>query len=379
MKNPAVLSSSSRMFFLDNIRVYLTILVILHHAALAYGGMGGWAIRDPMTDDISPIFLTIFNAINQSYFMTTFFLLAGYFTPRSLEKKGGKQFLSERLVRLGIPILVYTTLIININQYIISIYGAPFRLIIAYEPGHLWFLQLLLLFAAIYVGYKWLVVRDPKRFSIQIYRDNFPPDKVLLLSIAILSILTFAMRLVLPVGEALRVLNIQPAHVSHYVFAFYVGVLAYRGDWFRRLTREQGRRWGWIALGVLPLLFVIMILGGVLESDEILAKFLGGLHWQSLVYAVWETLMMVGVIVFLLYFFRERFNQAGSVAKIMAASVFTVYIIHQTVLYFLNTLFLPASIPTIVKFILVALIAVPLCFLLSIPIRKIPYADRVLG
>lgn len=378
MKNTAALSSSSRMFFLDNIRIYLTILVILHHAALAYGGMGGWAIRDPMVDDISPIFLTIFNAINQSYFMTAFFLLAGYFTPRSLEKKKGKQFLSERLIRLGIPILIYTTLIININQYIISIYGAPFQPVIAYEPGHLWFLQLLLLFAVIYVLYKWLVGRFPRTLSIQIYRENFPPDSILLLSIVILSILTFTLRLVLPVGETIRVLNIQPAHVSHYVFAFFVGVLAYRGDWFRRLTREQGRRWGLIALVVLPLLFVIMILGGVLESDENLVKFLGGFHWQSLVYAVWETFMMVGVIVFLLYFFRERFNQAGSVAKIMAASVFTVYIIHQAVLYFLNTLFLPVSIPTLVKFILVSLIAVPLCFLLSIPIRKIPYADRVL-
>ena len=378
MKNPAAISSSSRMFFLDNIRIYLTILVILHHAALAYGGMGGWAIRDPMVDDISPIFLTIFNAINQSYFMTAFFLLAGYFTPRSLEKKKGKQFLSERLIRLGIPILIYTTLIININQYIISIYGAPFQPVIAYEPGHLWFLQLLLLFAVIYVLYKWLVGRFPRKLSIQIYRENFPPDSLLLLSIVILSILTFTLRLVLPVGETIRVLNIQPAHVSHYVFAFFVGVLAYRGDWFRRLTREQGRRWGLIALVVLPLLFVIMILGGVLESDENLVKFLGGFHWQSLVYAVWETFMMVGVIVFLLYFFRERFNQAGSVAKIMAVSVFTVYIIHQAVLYFLHTLFLPVSIPTIVKFILVSLIAVPLCFLLSIPIRKIPYADRVL-
>jgi surface polysaccharide O-acyltransferase-like enzyme len=378
MKNQSGPDSSSRMFFLDNIRIYLTILVILHHAALAYGGMGGWAIRDPMVDDISPIFLTIFNAINQSYFMTAFFLLAGYFTPRSLEKKKGKQFLSERLIRLGIPILIYTTLIININQYIISIYGAPFQPVIAYEPGHLWFLQLLLLFAVIYVLYKWLVGRFPRTLSIQIYRENFPPDSILLFSIVILSILTFILRLVLPVGETIRVLNIQPAHVSHYVFAFFVGVLAYRGDWFRRLTREQGRRWGLIALVVLPLLFVIMILGGVLESDENLVKFLGGFHWQSLVYAVWETFMMVGVIVFLLYFFRERFNQAGSVAKIMAASVFTVYIIHQVVLYFLNTLFLPVSIPTIVKFILVSLIAVPLCFLLSIPIRKIPYADRVL-
>jgi surface polysaccharide O-acyltransferase-like enzyme len=63
----------------------------------------------------------------------------------------------------------------------------------------------------------------------------------------------------------------------------------------------------------------------------------------------------------------------------MAASVYTVYIIHQTVLYGLNIVFLNIAIPSFVKFLLVALIAVPLCFFLSVLIRKIPYAKRVLG
>ena len=36
----------SRLFHLDNLRIYLTILVIVHHTAIAYGGAGDWAIID---------------------------------------------------------------------------------------------------------------------------------------------------------------------------------------------------------------------------------------------------------------------------------------------------------------------------------------------
>ena len=46
---------SARILYLDNLRVYLTILVILHHAAMAYSGTGEWSIVDPAIDNISPI------------------------------------------------------------------------------------------------------------------------------------------------------------------------------------------------------------------------------------------------------------------------------------------------------------------------------------
>jgi len=363
-----------RFFYLDNLRIYLTILVILHHAALAYGGIGGWAIHDEITDEISPILFTFFNALNQSYFMTAFFLLAGYFTPRSLERKGSINFLLDRLIRLGIPLLVYTTLIINLNGFMITRWylEVPFQFIWRYQPGHLWFLQLLFLFALIYVIYKLF-----KKEAANLKDRALPSDSIIWVTVVILSILTFLMRLAYPIGET--ILNVQPAHITHYVFAFYIGILAYRGDWFQRLTNIKGKRWGKIALITLPFFFVLLILGGALESEAGVAKFLGGFTWQALSYAIWETIMMVAIIIFLLYFFREKFNRSGVLLALMAASVYTVYIIHQTVLYALNIIFLSIQIPSFLKFFGVSLIGVPLCFLLAYLIRKLPYARRVLG
>jgi surface polysaccharide O-acyltransferase-like enzyme len=365
---------TKRMNYLDNLRIYLTILLIFHHATLAYGGSGDWGIRDMITDELSPILFSVFNALNQSYFMTAFFLLAGFFTPRSLERKGARTFLLDRIIRLGIPILVYTTLIANLNDYLITKFhlGVPFQFRLSYDPGHLWFLQLLFLFALIYVIFKRI-----KTEATNMEDRAFPPDGVMWLTVIVISILTFLMRLAYPVGET--VLNVQPGHFVHYVFAFYVGVLAYRGDWFGRLTNAKGRRWGYIALVTFPFVLVLLILGGVLESDENLVKFLGGFTWQAMSYAVWETIMMVAIIIFLLYFFREKFNRTGTLAKTMAASAYTVYIIHQTVLFGLNIVFLPVAIPSFVKFFAVSLIGVPICFLLSFAIRKLPYASRVLG
>jgi glucan biosynthesis protein C len=157
-------------------------------------------------------------------------------------------------------------------------------------------------------------------------------------------------------------------------------VLAYRGDWFRRISRAQARRWGIMSLVAILIFPVMMVLGGALESDANFAKFEGGMYWQALAAAIWLTFLMIGIIVFLLlYFFRERFNRAGPLAKSMAANVYTVYIVHQTILIALNIAFLSVGIPTIVKFLLVGLLAVPICFVLSSLIRRIPYAKRVLG
>jgi peptidoglycan/LPS O-acetylase OafA/YrhL len=103
---------TSRNHFIDRLRVLLTALVITFHGAITYGSAGGWYWRE--VDDLSRplrIGLTMMAAICQAYFMGMFFLLAGYFTPSSLERKGLKRFVLDRLLRLGIPLLVYGLLI----------------------------------------------------------------------------------------------------------------------------------------------------------------------------------------------------------------------------------------------------------------------------
>ena len=368
-----------RLFHLDNLRVYLTILVILHHTAIAYGGAGDWAIIDPMVDDISPIFLTFFTAVNQSYFMSVFFLLAGYFTPRSFDKKGAGSFLKDRLIRLGIPLLIFTTIILNINEYIYSVYylKSPFSLIWTYSPAHLWFLQALLIFAVFYVVFRIVADRKPSNRLFQVYQDRFPTNTALILSIIILTILTFLVRLRFPVGD--WTFRLQLANIVHYTFSFFAGILAQRGDWFNRLTKKQAQGWGIVFLIVIPLILVLMVVGGLIEDEGNMVKFVGGMHWQAFAYVLWETILFIGVTVFLLYFFKEHLSKTNPLLTFMVGNVYTVYIIHLTLLWVLNIFFLRINIPTIAKFFIVSGITIPLSFALSALIRKIPYAKRVLG
>jgi surface polysaccharide O-acyltransferase-like enzyme len=312
--------------------------------------------------------------------MSAFFLLAGYFTPQAVERKDARSFLQDRLARLGIPLLVYSILIINFNQVLLGVWmrRQPFRWTFAYEPGHLWFLQALFLFALIYVLYRVSVGRGPTKQRFRFYSNHFLPNHVLILGIILLTVLTFALRIRFPVGRWVFP-GFQLAHFVHYALSFQVGILAYRGDWLNRLSREQARRWGIVALVMLPVFFVVAILGGALEAEATLTPFLGGLHWQSFAYATWESIMLISVLTFLLYLFRERFSKSSPLLRSMGSSVYTVYIIHQTVLIAFNILFLPVRIPTILKFPLVSVIVVPLCFGLASLIRRIPSVRRVLG
>jgi glucan biosynthesis protein C len=357
--------------------------VIVGHAALAYGGSRDWAIQDPAVDDISPILFGYLGGGVSSWLMPAFFLLSGYFTPRSFERKGTRQFLKDRLMRLGIPIVIVTTIIYNISEYMLEVHyrRVPYHIKIVYHPMHLWFLQVLLLFTVVYVIFRALADRISTKKPIQLYRDTFPPDAILFLCIGILAILTFAVRVVFPTG--VWFLYVQPGYSVYYAFCFYGGVLAYRGDWFRRLSKAQARRWGIMSLGVIPLLVVTVTLEGRRSFIENAVQFsefgAGGLHWQAFAFAVWQTFLMVGIIAFLLHLFRERLNQAGPIARFAATNAYTAYIIHPTILFPVQILLLSIHIHTIVKSLLAALIVVFLCFLLSSPIRRIPYARQVLG
>ena len=99
---------TSRLFFIDHLRAALVILVVLHHIALVYSGIPPFYYFEPPTNDIlAGLVFLVFVLVNQAWFMGAFFLLAGYFTPGSFERKGPASFLKERLLRLGVPLIVF--------------------------------------------------------------------------------------------------------------------------------------------------------------------------------------------------------------------------------------------------------------------------------
>src|SRR5271156_6071943 len=118
--------ASSRAHYIDRIRVLLTALVVLHHTAITYGAPGGWYYRElPTTLSLTGIFFIFFVSLNQAYFMGFFFLIAGYFTPASYNRKGPGKFLVDRLIRLGIPLAVFGVLLDPLTNSIARAWGRP--------------------------------------------------------------------------------------------------------------------------------------------------------------------------------------------------------------------------------------------------------------
>ena len=120
-------SKKPRLLFLDNIKVLFTILVIFQHARVTYNGAGWWYYIESSPDDlISVIFFTTLTSIGglvQASLLGLFFLMGGYFTPRSYDRKGFASFWKERLRRLGIPLLLYVLLINPIMFYALATIG----------------------------------------------------------------------------------------------------------------------------------------------------------------------------------------------------------------------------------------------------------------
>ena len=58
----------NREYYLDNLKVFLTVLVIFHHAGQAYGNGGGWAYQPSNPDEFLP-WIWHFFSVNAGFFM----------------------------------------------------------------------------------------------------------------------------------------------------------------------------------------------------------------------------------------------------------------------------------------------------------------------
>ena len=203
--------AAGRLLFIDNIRVFLTILVILHHTMIMYAGSGSFLYTEGRQDTISAVLGTWFCAVNQAYFMGFFLLIAAYFVPGSYDRKGAGQFLKDRLIRLGIPLLVYSWIISPLTWIGHHLRDARSDSVLAdsYLPGGrfegligagpLWFVEALLIFTVVYVA--WRRFFRPNAPVPPVKTDSrFPSSKAIVLCAILMAVATFAVRLWHPMG-----------------------------------------------------------------------------------------------------------------------------------------------------------------------------------
>jgi glucan biosynthesis protein C len=364
-----------RLLYLDNLRILLTVLVVLHHAALTYGNLPLWYYHEP-AEDPSGFVLDVLVAINQMFFMGFFFLISGFLTPGSYDRSGGRRYLRGRLVRLGIPLLGFLLVLrpmVNFGglaalREVFAREGAALPYwryyLISWDPGPMWFIEVLLVFAVVYALLRWIRGQAPVSEPMP---ARAPGPLAIAGFVAALGLVTFVWRLLVPVGTYWAVVGLpSPSYLPQYVMLFAVGAVAYRRGWLTALPRRAGRL-GLLAAGASLL---VLAVGSAAPGQAA-----GG---QLLLAAMCEAIFATGVIIGLLVVFRERFDRQGAFGRFLSAHAYAVYIVHPLVLVALGYAFSWLAAVAIAKFLVVAALAVPLCWLVAYVVRGLPYAKRVL-
>lgn len=377
LQNPDM---KKRQFYIDNLRILLTCLVVLHHLAIAYGGPGLWYYNEANSNEIATILLALFVATNQSFFMGMFFMISAYFLEKSLRRKSESHVFFDKLKRMGIPLAFYALVLSPIIMYLLARFDKGLEMSISdffqnekwLTFGPLWFIAALLLFTFVT-----LLLHNSKKENNDSTQRPLPSNgKIFGLAISI-ALISFVVRIWFPVGWSLKPFGFQFAHFPQYIILFYFGWIASENNWFDKISFQQSKRWGWMVLFFVFVLFpVVFALGGALEGKTEI--FMGSLSWQSFIFSIWEQLVGIGMMIMFLGFFKEKYNSQGDKLKAASASAYTVFIIHALILVAISLAIKDWEIGSSLKFLMLAPIVLIVCFVLANFLRKLPYLRKIL-
>ncbi len=376
----SAMQQPKKIFYIDYLKVVVTVLVVLHHSFITYGAPGGWYFtqKTSLAGAIAP--MTVFVTINQSFFMGFFFFLSAYFIPTSYQKKGVRRFVLDRLIRLGIPLIFYSFVLSPFLSYLIYYFDQGYH--ISYmqylrgfsqwiDFGVLWFVAALLLFTLAYV--LWMQIRGSRTPHKPVAAPSF---RIILLVAAAIGAVSFLVRVFFPVGWVLRPVGFQLGYFSQYVVLFILGLYASPNQWLSQIASKTGRRFALLAARLLSVFLLWYLMETVWHTPQ--NWFIGGWHWQQFLYAVWEQVLGFSIIMALLCKGRQKWNNPSSWITKLSRYTFGVYIFHPLVLISLALALRNWSIEPALKLLIVAPLAVAGSFLLASILVRIPGVNRVI-
>ena len=364
-------TAKAKIFYIDNLRVLLTILVVLHHTFISYGAPGSWYFSDKTTNETALILMTLFVATNQAFFMGFFFFLSALFTEPSYDKKGSAKFIADRLKRLGIPLLFYSFILSPIMNFLVYKFGYGkqatfFQYLAGYDDwidsGVLWFVAALLLFTLIYVIIKKITVAA-------LYKTYaFPNNRTIFIFALSIGMISFVVRIFFPIGWVLHPLGFQFAHFTQYITMFILGLIAYRNNWLNKIEFKQGKQWLRVALILVFVVFPSIFL----LANSPLDTFQGNGSWQSFSAAIWEQVTGISIMVAITAIAKYKWNYTTPLLQKMSRAAFATYIFHPLFVISICLLLKPLTISPAFKLLIAAPVAVIASFSFAFLIVRIP-------
>jgi fucose 4-O-acetylase-like acetyltransferase len=354
-----------RLFYLDNLRVVLTILVIAHHVGQAYGPTGGYW---PVQEEARAALLGPFFTVNRSFFMSLFFMISGYFMVGAFDRGGPGSFVLGRLRRLGIPVLVWALISLAAGVFMFGKKIGSWRDL--FDAGHLWYLEHLLLFS---LGYAlWRLLRGDRQ-ERDLSSRPLPRWPAYLALAAAVAVGSAAIRAWSPIDRWFNLLGffkVAFADVPRDLAFFILGVLAYPRNWFERYPRRAG--FAWLAVGLAAgaawYAYDLALARVVPLSDTAM----------GVIYPIWESVLCLSLCIGLTVAFREAANSQAAFGKWLAGNQYSAYFWHPMLIVLLQLAALALPAAPFTKFALVTVVGTAVVFLWSALFRLLRPVRAVL-
>lgn len=396
---PESLSRIGDQVSVGHLRAFITILVLAHHAVLAYHPFAPkpsaslvaeprWWQAFPIVDSQRWGGFGLLVGFNDVFFMSLMFFLSGLFVWASLERQGSGTFLRHRALRLGLPFIVAAAVVAPLAYYPAYLQtGAPsgfagfwqqWSALGTWPAGPAWFIWVLLAFDAAAAGLYLLWPRWGHVLGRATSGARRRPVLFfgLLVAVSAAAYLPMALAFNPFAWASFGPFFFQTSRILHYAVYFLAGAAVGAYGLQRGLLAPDGklaRRWPlWLTASMIAFSLIVAIM--IMASSPSLAgsrslEIVGGL-----IFAVSCAASSFAALAL----FVRLAKKSHPVLDSLRQNAYGMYLVHYAFASWLQYLLLEAPLSGLIKGTLVFLGTLLLSWGATAALRRLPAVARVI-
>jgi hypothetical protein len=383
------MEDSPKTYFLDNVRAFLVLLVIIMHVSLAYTPWSyvGWV--HSAAPSVASVAVYISTIADNPILMAPIFFLAGYFTLASFAKKGYKKFVIDKLRRIGIPFAVGSTAIayfLAIVSYLTSggkgftelsvpaIYKWLISTLVFFRPGfytqyNFWFVGVLFWF---YLITAFALKALKQKINPGITLTGKPSPLFFIGFILLCILVTFAVSLTGSFADwtVAYIISFQNIFIFVYAAYFLMGLYAYKRNWFTEGGYSPGIvPWAVIYAASMSAHVYLYLFKYQNNPQDIIPKLLISASYN---------ISIMSWLFMLLAIFKKYFNKEGELQKLVSESTYTAYFIHLLLVFGMVILTNMMRMYGVARFVVNIILVPVFTWTIADDLKKIPWLRKIL-
>jgi hypothetical protein len=379
------------------LRAFITVLVVAHHAALAYAmfspsvpssliAQPRWWQAFPIVDAQKWGGASPFVGFNDTFFMSLMFFISGLFVWKSLQRKRVSGFLRDRMLRLGIPFLgaaatiaplAYYPTYLQIGQHGVRGFVHQWLSLGNWPAGPAWFVWLLLAFDCVAAALYFLKPNWAEVAGCFFARFSGKPIKFLgyLIGVSAAVYIPLATTFTPFSWTQFGPLAFQTSRILHYLVYFLIGISLGAYGIERGILASDGklaRRWLLWSLAAIVVFIACSALFIMIMTTKAASA-----PWQAIRDLILPITCATTSLAMLAVFVRFA-KKSRSIFDSLRDNAYGIYLVHYAFVNWLQYALLKSHLSGFTKLAVVFSSALALSWITTAALRRIPAVGRII-